>query len=88
MGAFTYVTLIMYYVAFYDLDQQEEYLTLGLQPRLVEAVSHHIQNVRQQPDMILGVEGVHNGLIGINIGQNVLQQVKAQITICAQLVSQ
>ena len=76
----------MYNIAGDYLNQKVKDFALGLQPRFMEPVSHHIQDICQQSQMIFGVKSVHDSRIFVDIDQHLFQQIQSQITVSAKLV--
>lgn len=52
----------------------------------MESISHDIQDISDQSQVILRIKGIHDLLVRINIHQNILQQFQPKITIRTQLM--
>lgn len=51
-------------------------------------ISHNVQNVGDQADVIFGVENIDGGRVSVDVVQDVFDQLKTQVTVVAELVAE
>lgn len=54
----------------------------------MEAVSHHVEDVSENLHVITSIEGVGNLAVFIDVQQNFLKKIEAQVAVGAELVSE
>lgn len=55
------------------MNEEVEDFGLGIKPRLVVSISHHIKNVSEYPHMILGIKQVGNLFIGVDVIEDIFE---------------
>lgn len=70
------------------MHQNEEDLNLCPQPRLMEPISHHVQNISQHSHVVPRVKLVTYLTVLVDIRQDLFKQVQSQVRIGREFVPQ
>jgi hypothetical protein len=70
------------------VDEDVENFGLGVKSGFVEAVCHDVEDISANSHVVLAIKDVGDGCIFIDVSQNLLEQVQAQIGVGAELVPQ